>query len=293
MFTSLAGEDGACEVLDLISEHLGFDVRTLAERGSAVALTDNRVAQLLVVGHALASVAALRAEGIRPAVCAGYSVGEMAAHCAAGVWDARTTLALTALRAQYMDEAAAAVGGALCMTAVIGIDAAHAERLACAEGAALAIVNGPRHVVIGGPEAAVERFERLAPAHGASHLRRLSVGIASHTPFIAAAVAPFASALEAADWSRPRGTLLSGLDGRSLARHGDTVGWLSRQISEPLRWHDCLQSMIEYGVDVVLEIGPGRALTRMINEDFPALRARACEEFRSAAGAAAWLARTV
>ncbi|MBA4741832.1 MAG: acyltransferase domain-containing protein [Azoarcus sp.] len=291
MFGQLAGEQAAGEVLDLVSAQVGFDVRTLADRGTEVDLTGNRIAQLLVVGHVLATIAALRAEGVRPALCAGYSVGEMAAHGAAGVWDAQTTLALTALRAQYMDAAAAAASSPLRMSAVIGIDAVQAEALAHAQGAALAIVNGPRHVVIGGPEEAVERFERLAPEYGATHLRRLSVSIASHTPFIAAAVSPFAAVLTATNWARPRATLLSGLDGRALTRHDDTVAWLSRQICEPLQWHDCLHSMIEYGVDVVLEIGPGRALTRMIEEGFPGIRARACDEFRSAAGAAAWLSR--
>ncbi|AUN96142.1 malonate decarboxylase subunit epsilon [Pseudazoarcus pumilus] len=291
MFGQLAREPAAGEVLDLVSAQLGFDVRTMAERVTESELCGNRIAQLLVVGHALATVAALRAEGVRPALCAGYSVGEMAAHGAAGVWDAQTTLALTALRAQNMDAAAAAACGPLCMSAVIGIDAVQAEALAPAHGAALAIVNGPRHVVIGGPEEAVERFERQAPEYGATHLRRLSVSLASHTHFIAAAVPPFAAALSAANWARPRATLLSGLDGRALMRHEDTVAWLSRQICEPLQWHDCLQSMIEYGVDVVLEIGPGRALTRMIEEDFPGIRARASDEFRSVAGSAAWLAR--
>jgi [acyl-carrier-protein] S-malonyltransferase len=44
-------------------------------------------------------------------------------------------------------------------------------------------------------------------------------------------------------------------------------------------------------VSCVLEIGPGQALARMWNERFPQIPARSADEFRSAAGIAAWVAR--
>jgi len=290
MFDRLAAMPAAAEVLEQASALAGFDVRSLAER-DARTFADNRLAQILVVAHALAGMAALRAEGVEPVVFAGYSAGEMAAHGAAGVWDAATALALTDRRAAAMDEAAAAQAGPFGMGAVLGLSEDEAVRLAEVAGVALAIVNGARHVVVGGPLSGLERFEAEAPAHGATHVRRLDVRIASHTPFIAAAAEPFARVLEAAPWSAPRGVLLSGLDGRAITRHADTVALLSRQLHAPLRWRDCLDAMLEYGIDAVLEIGPGRALAKMVEEAFPGVPVHAFDEFRSAAGAARWLER--
>lgn len=291
MFDRLAAEPTAQGVLDRVSAQAGFDVCALGAHADEAAMADNRLAQVLVVGHALAAATALRAAGIEPAVCAGYSVGEMAAHGAAGIWDAEETLALTAQRAGHMDAAGLEAGVPLRMCAVIGIEAAAAGRLAERCGAALAIVNGARHVVVGGPLDAVERFECLAPEHGATHVRRLPVNIASHTRFIAAAAEPFARALTDAHWNPPRATVLSGLDGRAITCAADSVRLLSRQIHDTLHWHECLHAVFEYGVDAVLEIGPGRALTKMVGESFPAVPVRAWEEFRSPSGVAKWLAR--
>jgi [acyl-carrier-protein] S-malonyltransferase len=138
---------------------------------------------------------------------------------------------------------------------------------------------------------ALSRFEEAALRYGASHLRRLEVRIASHTPFIADAAASFADLLSEAPWQAPIGVLLSGLEGDAIKCREDTVKLLSRQIHASLRWHDCLEAMLEYGVDAVLEIGPGRALTKMMEEAYPAVPVHAFDEFRSAAGAARWLAR--
>lgn len=290
MFERMAQMPAAADVLRQASVQAGFDLTTLPARDAAT-LTDNHLAQLLVVTHALAATAALRAEGVTPVLYAGYSVGEMAAHGAAGVWDVATTLALTARRAAFMDEAAASTAEPLGMSAVLGLAEPEVARLAAAAGVAIAILNGPRHIVVGGPLAALHDFEAAAQRHGASHLRRLDVRIASHTPFIAAAAEPFASALADAPWQTPAGVLLSGVDGRAVVRHSDTVAQLSRQIHAPLRWHDCIEAVMEYGVDAVLEIGPGRALAKMVEEAFPGVPVHAFDEFRSAAGAARWLAR--
>lgn len=291
MFDRLAAEPAAQGVLDRVSTHAGLEVRSLAAHADEAAMMHNRLAQVLVVGHALAAAAALHAEGVEPALYAGYSVGEMAAHGAAGIWSAEDTLRLTVQRANHMDAAAGNAGLPLRMCAVIGMEALAAAGVADRCGLALAIVNGPQHVVVGGPLDAVERFERLAPEHGATHVRRLPVHIASHTRFIAAAAAPFSRDLMAARWSPPRGIVLSGVDGRAIATAEDSARLLSRQLHDTLQWHDCLQSAFEYGVHAVLEIGPGRALTKMVGEAFPGIPARAWDEFRSAAGVAKWLAR--
>lgn len=291
MFAHLADEPAARPVLAAVSELSGLDVFALPNCSDDETLAHNRVAQLLVVGHAVAAHVALAEFGVEPVVCAGYSVGEMAAHAVAGVWTPDTVLALTATRARCMDAAGNAAGVALRMVAIIGIDHTTAIDLAHRHDCEVAIMNAANHVVIGGPLVGVERVEAEAPACGATHVRRLAVNIASHTRFLSSAAGPFAEALATSPWSQPRAAVLSGIDGRSIRTQADSVALLSRQIHEPLQWADCMQSMFEHGADVVLQLGPGRAIAKMIEEAYPDIPVRAFDEFRSAAGAARWIER--
>ena len=291
MFQRLAAEPAAETALELGSRCAGLDLRRLADNASPDELTSNRMAQLLVVTHALGAAAALAECGVEPAVCAGYSVGEVAAHCCAGAWSAATAIDLTLRRAVLMDEACGAAATPLGMAALVGLTIRRAERLAAEHGCEIAIINGPDHVVLGGPAGAVEDIVALAPELGARHARRLPVQVASHTAFIDAAVEPFAGVLREADWRVPRNAVLAGLDGRPVLEKPVMVDTLSRQIGQRLDWARCLECVVEHGATAVLEIGPGRALARMVQSRYPQLPARSFEDFRSATGAARWAGR--
>lgn len=290
MFLALAAEPAAAPVLDTLSRLAEHDVLRLHEMWDETRLTRNRLSQLLVVGHALAAHAALAEEGVAAGVCAGYSVGEMAAHACAGAWSASAALELTGRRADCMDRAADK-GGPMGLVSLIGLSVDDCEGLAEAKGCAVAIVNGHDHVVVGGPADALSQIETAAPELGARTVRRLPVTVASHTHFLGAAVAPFETVLREAQWQTPDCPVLSGLDGRPVLTGDAMVELLSRQIGERLEWRYCLQSLVEHGATVFLEIGPGRALTRMVEALLPDMPARAYEDFRSAAGAAKWLRR--
>lgn len=288
MFASVATEAAAEPALRKLSELTGFAVAQGPLTAGADALAENRTAQLLVVGHALAAHAVLAAQGVEAVVFAGYSAGEIAAHGCSGALDAIATLDLVAERGRAMD--AACAGAPQGMLATIGLRLAEAETLAAAAGVAVAIVNGPDHVVVGGPLDALDLYEAEA-ARRARHVRRLGVRVASHTRWLAAAAPRFAAAIAASPWRAPAAPTLSGLDGRVVRDKAAAADLLSRQLHERLDWMRCLESVFEYGATAVLEIGPGRALTRMIEESFPRVAARAFEDFRTPAGAAAWAVR--
>lgn len=288
MFASLAAVEAAGPALEKVSELTGLAIGDGPLAADPEALAANRMAQILVVGHALAAHAALSAEGVEAAVFSGYSAGEIAAHGCSGALDAMATLDLVAERGEAMDIACA--GTPQGMLATIGLKLSEAEELAAATGVAVAIVNGPDHVVAGGPVDALDRYGAEASLR-ARHVRRLSVRVASHTPLLAAAGPRFAAAVEASQWRAPASPILSGLDGRAIRDKVSAADLLSRQLHERLDWMRCLESIFEYGATAVLEIGPGRALTRMIEESFPGVAARAFEDFRTPAGAAAWARR--
>lgn len=283
MFERLDGEPAAAPVLTALADRLGTAPSRLPEER----LAENRTAQLLMVGHALALAAVLEEQGLEPVVMAGYSVGEIAAHGFAGAFAPADALALAEERARCMDEAVAESQG---MLGLRGLPVATARALAEDAGAVVAIVNGPDHVVAGGTVPALDRLEASAASTGA-HVRRLAVRVASHTPLIATAGPRFAAVMERVPWRPPEVPVLSGIDGRAVTDRAALLGLLPAQLHTPLDWSRCVESALEYGATRFLELGPGRSLTRMVEEALPGIPARAWEDFRTPAGLAAWAKR--
>nr|WP_145552667.1 acyltransferase domain-containing protein [Variovorax boronicumulans] len=248
----------------------------------------NAHAQCLLTGLALAAWSQLAPLVPPPAAIAGYSVGELAAFSAAGVFDASTTLDLAQTRAAAMDRCAAQSPGGLlglsqCAPAVLG-------RLLADEGdLAIAIRNGVDSVVLGGPPAALARAQAAAEAAGA-HATRLRVAVASHTPSMQPAAAAFAEHLASLPLARPHTPLFSNVADR-IASAAQAREALAAQIATTVRWDECMDNLQARGVDRVLELGGGQALARLWNRRHPGVPARAADEFRSRPAIAAWLTR--
>lgn len=249
----------------------------------------NATAQCLLTGLSLAAWAQLAPQLPPPAAIAGYSVGELAAFSAAGVFDTTTALDLAALRAAAMDRCAEQIPGGL--LGVSHIAPAALRRLLQASGVAVAIRNAPDSVVLGGPQAALERIAAAATAEGA-HVTRLRVAVASHTPSMQAAADAFAQVLAGLPMARPRTVLFSNAADR-IGTAEQARSALATQIATTVRWDECMDNLHARGVQRVLEIGAGQALARMWNARFPDVPARAADEFRSVAAVVRWvLART-
>lgn len=246
---------------------------------------NNANAQTLLTGLALAAWSQLMPLVPQPAVVAGYSVGELAAFSAAGVYDVTTATALAPLRAAAMDRSAACEAGGL--LAINGLAEPAMEKLCGETGLALAIRNGVDSFVLGGPVAALEHAERLATDRGAQ-CTRLRVNVASHTPWMGDAAESFAQTLSDVDFRSPRTLLFSNACDR--IRDADSAKTaLAAQIAQTVRWDECMENVGARQIRCVLEVGPGQALTRMWNKAYPDIPARACDDFRSATAIANWL----
>ena len=247
----------------------------------------NANAQVLLTGLGLAAWSQLAPSLPAPSAVAGYSVGELASFAAAGVFDATTAIALASDRAGAMDRCAATAPGGL--LAVSGYPEKDIERLCAESGTALAISNSKDAVVLGGPHAALEAAERMARAVGAK-CTRLKVAVPSHTPWMQTAADDFARTLAALPLRAPRIPLF-GNTGHRITSAAQAAHALSLQIAQTVRWDTCLEDIRSRRVDCVLEIGPGAALARMWNLQYPELPARSVDEFRSASAIVEWVLR--
>lgn len=282
MLDVLAGEAVAQSVFD----QAGGDDPRLLLAGDPARLIRNGVAQPLLCVVQAASWAALSPLLPSPLAVAGYSIGELAAYHVAGALDLDTLLDLARQRAAAMDAAMAQSGEAGSMLAVRGLDRA----TLFAFGAEIAIANGPDRFVIGGTASRIAAIRERLEAAGAT-VAGIAMDIASHTSLMQPALAPFQAALAAAPFTTPCCPVLAGIDGSPVFRADVARASLAAQLSRPVEWASCLDGLIERGCTVLLELGPGDALSRMAQARFPDLPARSLSEFRSVRGAVSWVER--
>ena len=253
------------------------------------ALYDNRLAQPLVVAATLAMWEAVRAVLPRPALVAGYSIGELAAYGVAGALAPAEVIRLAHSRAVLMD-ACVEPGQAHGMAAVSGLDAGTLRSLLPAHALHVAIENGESSFIVAGLKDALPELTAQVERLG-QHVTPLPVTVASHTPFMQPAARAFGPVLQAAPWSQQAAPVLSGASANVVYDAKDGIWALTRQMEETIRWSACMDALAEAGVTVALELGPGAALSRMLRERHAHMDSRSASEFRSLAGLCAWLGR--
>lgn len=251
-------------------------------------LSTNIVAQPMIFGFEVSWWEKLVPYLPTPVCAAGYSLGEMAACSAAGLFSDSAGVALCHERASLMDSN---TSDSFTMLAVLGIGEEKVSDIAKHFGLEIAIRNSPTHFVVTGVEssvhAAVEKFE----AAGASKLTPIAVRTPSHTRFLKSASESFLKSLEPYSHGNLLFPVISAVTGKMSYSSKEASTALATQISSMLHWDDALETMVEMRPDVVLEIGPGNALTKMLSEHAPSIPARSVCDFKSAQGVLAWLGR--
>lgn len=265
MADGLLGLPGARERFALASQLLGRDLLAICSgEGDAADLNDTRNTQpaLFVVESLL--VDGLRAQGRRPDLVAGHSLGELVALYAAGVFGADAGLALVHRRSELM---AAAGGGA--MTAVMGFDRGELERLvaACAE-VVIANDNSSTQVVLSGTPEAVAR---VSAALQCKRAVPLAVSGAFHSPLMASAAEAFAAELESVPFADAVVPVLSNAEPTPASDAGLLKQRLRHQMTTGVRWRETMAALAAAGVDTAVEIGPGSVLSGLLKRSGEAI----------------------
>ncbi len=157
------------------------------------------------------------------------------------------------------------------MSAVVGGDPAEVLSAITAAGATPANVNGAGQTVAAGT---FEQLKALAdnPPAKARVIPPLKVAGAFHTSHMAPAV----SALEALKPSlsprNPAVPLLSNYDGKEVTEGSAAVESLIAQVSRPVRWDQCMETLVERGVTGVIELAPAGTLAGSPSAACPASR---------------------
>jgi [acyl-carrier-protein] S-malonyltransferase len=290
MLDMIADHPAASAVIKAGEAELGFHLReVLTQRDE---MFRNAIAQPLICISQLALWTALRQDAPKAAAFCGYSVGELGAYACAGALDAVELARLAAARAALMDHAAATTPAG--MLAVQGLRRDEVAGICDGHHAWIAIAIGADEFVIGGEDAGLAKLGGEFSGRGA-RLTRLKVGLASHTPLLSEAVPPFRMELIASTLTDPGTPVVAGIDAAWVVRRDTAIDKLAQQLDRTIEWSGCMDMLYERGCRVFLELGPGRALARMLQTRFAdvdgGVNVRAMDDFRSLDGVSAWLSR--
>ena len=263
---------GFADRLEAWSDLAGCDLVRCGSTASADEIRDTAVAQPLLVAAAIATadelLGGLSQAGRLAGAAAGHSVGELAAGAIAGVIAPDDALRLVRARSQAMARAAAAeLTG---MTAVLGGDQAAVLAALEKHGLTPANVNGAGQVVGAGTMAELAAFAADPPAR--ARLIPLSVAGAFHTRHMAPAVGALRAAAEQIKISDPDLALLSNRDGAVVRSGADWMERIVTQVSAPVRWDKCMQSMTSLGVSAMIELPPAGPLTGLARRALPGVQ---------------------
>lgn len=252
----------------LADEVSGLPVSRLCLEGPIEDLTRTDVAQPALFAHGLALAEAARAGGIEPSHVAGHSLGEYTAAVAAGVLGLEEGMRAVCERGRLMAAIQSERPGT--MAAIIGLEAEGLAEL-CARASArgpvsIANLNTPTQLVVSGESAAVDRVVELAPEAGADRAIRLPVGAAFHSVLMEPVQERLASFVADFDWHDARVPMVANHSGRAITAAADVHAALLAQIASPVRWVDCVRTLVAAGCDATLELGPGRVLSGLVRQ---------------------------
>ncbi|MCW2903247.1 MAG: (acyl-carrier-protein) S-malonyltransferase-like protein [Streptosporangiaceae bacterium] len=263
---------GIAERLEWWSAVTGLDLVRYGTIADAEEIRDTAVAQPLLVTAALAAAEALglrtggpaeAGDRIVPDAVAGHSVGELAAAAIAGVLSPEAALVFVRERGRAMAEAAGLVRTG--MTAVLGGEPDEVLAAIDKHGLTPANLNGAGQVVAAGTMDQLTALAEEPPAK--ARLRPLSVAGAFHTAHMAPAVDTLRRISPGMPVADPVTRLLSNRDGAVVGAGADYVSRLVDQVSTPVRWDACMQTMRDLGVTAIIELPPAGTLTGLARRD--------------------------
>ncbi len=257
LFDNYSSAKNVYETADSV---LGKSVSTLCFEGPEESLKQTVNTQPCIVTTSIAALEALKSElNISPDYVAGHSLGEYCAMYTAGVMSLETTLKAIQKRADLMGQTK---GGA--MAAVLN---ASEDQLKAGleEGSKVGYVdvanyNSPAQVVITGAEDAVKATSDYLLANGVRRVVPLAVSGAFHSKFMENAGKEFESFVSELDLNNASIPVITNVDASETTDSSDFRTKMPKQIYSSVHWTQTIQKMAADGVEIFVEIGPGKVL---------------------------------
>ncbi len=255
----------------------GFDVKECCFHGPVEQLNTTKYTQPCMVAFAVGVTKILKAKGIVPELAAGLSLGEYSALHAAGVFDDQQVISLVAYRGQAMAEAV--VNRECKMAAVLNLDRETVE--VCCKKAHEEFAdqeynvveptnyNCPGQIVISGDKEAVDRAIELLMDAGARRCLPLNVSGPFHTSLMKPAGDKLKERFAEESFGDMQFPVVFNTVGRAKTEEEAIPELLERQVQSSIYIEDSIRYMAEQGIDTIVEIGPGSALSKFVKKTCP------------------------
>ena len=252
-------------IFEVASKATGLDIESICfEENTDINITE--YTQIAMLTAEVAMMQAVLDLGIKPDVTAGLSLGEYSALVASDVIDFEDCAKVVRKRGIYMQDEVPVGQGA--MAAVIAMDADKiAEICEQVDGiVSIANYNCPGQIVISGEKEAVEKASELLKDAGAKRCIALNVSGPFHSLMLKGAGEKLAKELENVEIHDIAIPYVTNVTGDFVADKTDVKELLAAQVSNSVRWIQCVGAMIRDGVDTFVEIGPGKTLSSFVKK---------------------------
>ena len=265
---------------DIANEIIELDIKDICFNGPIETFSRTNITQpaILLISYITAQL--IMNEGIYPEVVCGHSLGEYSALTIAGAFSFSDVTKIVKKRGQFMWEANQKSSGA--MAAIIGLSPEEVEKI-CKKFSGRfypANFNSPEQVVISGAKDDLEKVTELFYNEGAKKVIPLSVKVASHTPLISDVGKKMKDELGNVNIRKLKIPFLSAVNVEYVKKE-KVKEILTKQITSPVLWLNCVKKMIEDGIIYFIEVGPKNILSRLIFRINPEVKTLNVEDIKT------------
>lgn len=248
----------AREVFDRAGEAVELDLKALCfEENTDIDITE--FTQVCLLTTSIAIMEELKTRGIKADVAAGLSLGEYCALVAAGSMNYIDAAKAVRKRGIFMQEEVPAGEGG--MAAILGMDAADIDKaIEEFDKVQVANYNCPGQIVISGETEQVKQAADKLKEAGARRAVMLNVSGPFHSSLLIGAGEKLQKVLDELSIDKPQIPYVANVNASYVTEQEEIEPLLVRQVSNSVRWQQSVEAMVEDGVEVFIEIGPGKTL---------------------------------
>jgi [acyl-carrier-protein] S-malonyltransferase len=266
----LATDREAEELMRLAESISAAPLRKLCLDGPMEELTKAVYLQPALTTVNLICWQAVQKAGIKADYFAGHSLGEYSALCAAGVLGVEDTLKLVAERGRLSErEGQRNPGG---MQAVLGLTLDEVEEILTAfpltAKVTIANHNSDKQIVISGYHEILAKVDALVSKRGGRAIT-LNVSVANHSPLVAGAIPDFEKLMAIIPFNTPQTPVLFNVTADEEKDPAAIRAIMGRQIASRVRWFEIINSLMQKGVDIFIEVGPRTVLKGLLKKIVP------------------------
>ncbi len=266
-------------VFEKANEILSFDLARLCFEGPEEELKRTLNSQLAIFSVSIACWEVIKKNfNLSPMLVGGLSLGEYTALAVAQSVSFEQGLLLVQKRAQFMEQACQERASG--MISVIGLAQEEVEEISQQSNAEIANLNCPGQVVISAESKNIAKLVDLVKQRkGRAIVLKTNGGF--HSSLMNSAAKKLEKELERTEILPAKIPIVSNFSVDLETSPEEIKKNLVNQINHRTYWQGCVELMLKRGVDIFLEIGPGKVLSKLLTRIAPSAKGYNVEDKRS------------